>query len=491
MAKIFIADKETLDAVYGILNGGTVADQNTMLAVSDTVDGISDAVGDVSGKVDTLSETADGISTAVGDVSGKLEAASGTLDNVAADVGKIYNIVSADGIYGFIEHNAILAPGERIEYIGANKDYSPITVTMGGGYSLGDWTDFPLLAANKPWMVRSDGTPDYRLSETDYNYREDGTTASDVANADYDGGAFSWLQKIYKQEYMVGTDRVVKFSMRKRDGFEPVGFIDPDGNELEGVWIPMFYGSIADSGKMLCISGTQPCYSNTAAAEKTAIDAFGDRAKFLGGAAVETIIDLLLMWGKDCHMQGVYGNGNMSGYDSSLSPTNGVKENAVISGGQFYGTTDGKSLNKILHSIVLGSYQQYMRDPYAIIDKGKLKVSKDYTYDLTAAAYEDTGIVIEAPASSGWAYPNEYRAIPGYGGFPVAPYKGSTSTGGCDGLYRSASQATLVAVARRFGYCNVGANAGPRCVYVDLTATAATWAIGAAILLLPPVGVAA
>ena len=62
-------------------------------------------------------------------------------------------------------------------------------------------------------MVRADGTPDYRLDENDYTKKEDGT-ASDVSNTSYNGGAFSWLAKIYKQEYMLGNDRVVKFSMR-------------------------------------------------------------------------------------------------------------------------------------------------------------------------------------------------------------------------------------------------------------------------------------
>lgn len=50
---------------------------------------------------------------------------------------KIYDIVSADGVYGFIEHCATLAPDKRIEYIGKNVDYTPISVTMGGGFSLG------------------------------------------------------------------------------------------------------------------------------------------------------------------------------------------------------------------------------------------------------------------------------------------------------------------------------------------------------------------
>ncbi len=399
---------------------------------------------------------------------------------------KVYNILASDEVYGFIEHHAILAPGQRIEYIGANKNFKPITVTKGGGYSLGDWADFPVLVANKPWMVRSDGTPDYRLKEDNYNYKEDGTTASDVANASYDGGAFSWLMKIYKQEYMVGTDRVVKFSFRKRDGFEAVGFIDSDNKELEGVWIPMFYGAIIDS-KMKCISGNQPDYNKNTEAQKTAVDAFGSRAKFFGGPIVETIIDLLLMWGKDCNLQSVYGNGNMNGYDSSLTPTMGVKQNAVVGGGQFYGTTDGKSLNKILHSIVLGSYQQWMRDPYMVCVSGKLKVSKNYSYDLTGATYSDTGVTYQT-ADTNWHYPNEYRAVPGFGSVPVEPFKGSTSTGGCDGFIVNKG---ITAVALRFGHCDYGLIDGVRALNLYNTASNANWNFGCAILLLPPVGVAA
>ena len=398
---------------------------------------------------------------------------------------KVYSILASDEVYGFIEHNATLAPGSRIEYIGANKNFNPITVTKGGGYSLGDWADFPVLVANKPWMVRSDGTPDYRLKEDNYAYKEDGTTASDVANTSYNGGAFSWLMKIYKQEYMVGTDRVVKFSFRKRDGFEAVGFIDPDGKELEGVWIPMFYGTIIDS-TMKCISGNQPDYSKTTDAQKTAIDKFGSRAKFLGGPIVETINDLLLMWGKDCNIESVYGNGNHSGYDSSLTPTMGVKQNAVVGGGQFYGTSDGKSLNKILHSIVLGSWQQWMRDPYTLSVNGKVKVSKNYTYDLTGASYEDTGI--SYPETVSGAYPHEYRTVPGFGALPTFPYKGSSITGGCDGFWVNVG---ITAVALRFGECGDGSGCGSRALVLNNTAALAYWSIGCAILLLPPVGVAA
>lgn len=404
---------------------------------------------------------------------------------------KVYNILNTEPVYGFIEHDAILSPsGGRIEYIGANKDYEPITVTMGGGYSLKSWADFPLLKANKPYMVHADGTPDYRLKEDDYTKKEDGT-ASDIANTNYNGGAFSWLMKIYKKEYMAGDDRYVLFRFEKADGFEPVGFLDPDNKELEGVWLPMFYGSIV-SEKMRSTSGLQPDHSKTTDAQKNAIDAFGGRAKFLGGPIVETIIDLLIMFAKTTELQTAYGCGNMNGYDASQTPTMGVKQNNVVGGGQFYGTSDGKSLNKIFHSIVLGSYQQWMRDPYEIVVNGRVRVSKNYAYDITGASYSDTGINVEnREEGSGWNYPHKYQTVPGYGAVPVAPYNGTTSTGGCDGLYRHESQKTITAVALRFGVCGGGRAGGPRARGWDSAAAYAAWGFGAAILLLPPVGVAA
>ena len=402
---------------------------------------------------------------------------------------KIYDIVSSDGVYGFIEHCATLAPSQRIEYIGKNADYTPISVTMGGGFSLGSWGGFSVLANNKPWMVKADGTPDYQLLETDYTKKaEDGTTASDVANTSYAGGAFSWICKVYKKEYMVGDDRYVLFSETKKEGFEAVGFIDDSNAELEGVWLPMFYNTNG-STKATCIGTGQPEANNQTSAQKTAIDAFGSRAKFFGGAIVETLQDLLIMWAKTTDFQSAYGKGNCSGYVNDATLNYGVLANAVVSGGQFYGTSDGTSLNKILHSIVLGSYQQWMRDPYTVCVSGLLKVSKNYNYDLTGANYTNAGVNYDEVADTNWKYPHKYKTVPGFGSVPdLPPYKGSTALGGCDGFIVNKG---ITAVALRFGVCNNGLNAGVRALYLSATATDAYWNLGSAVLLLPPVGVAA
>lgn len=413
---------------------------------------------------------------------------------------KVYNILAADPVYGFIEHNGILSPGSRIEYIGLNKDFSPLVRNKAdGSMALNSWADFPVIKANKPYMVRADGTPDYRMSETNYAQKESGG-ASDVANSSYNGGAFSWLMKIYKNEEMVGNDRIVRFSLTARDGYEPVGFIDPSNNELEGVWLPMFYGSILGASgstpKMVSLSGMQPTHSNTTAQEKTAITNFSSRAVFLGGPIVETITDLLIMFAKTTNLQEAYGYGNCAGYDASQSPTYGVKQNAIVGGGQFYGTDDQHSLNKIFHSIVLGSYQQWMRDPYEVVVNGRVKVSKNYTYDPTGAAYTDTGIAV--PDNKTWDtnhnaldYPAHFRTVPGYGSIPALGMDGgSSATGGCDGLWRKDPKQTFTGVCLRFGTCSTGLTCGVRARNWNTAATYAYWSIGAADLLLPPVGVA-
>lgn len=407
---------------------------------------------------------------------------------------KIYNILAVDPLWGFVEHMDIKSPSERITPIGLNKNYKNVTRNASTGVvSLNDWADHPVVKANKPYMVKSDGTPDYLLLETDYTKKADGVTGSDVANTSYDGGAFSWLPKIYKYEAMEGNNRTVLFSMTERDGFYPNGFVDPSNNVLEGVWLPMFYGSRigTDTQKMVSLAGLQPSYSTTTDQEHTAIQNFSARAHFLGGPIVETIIDFLIMMAGTTDLQAAYGRGNCSGYDSSLAPTYGVKQNAVVGGGQFYGTDDGKSLNKIFHSIVLGSYQQWMRDPYELVVKGRVKVSKNYTYDLTGATYSDTGINV--PNGPGrWEYPLRYQTVPGYGSVPAIEFDGgSTSTGSCDGLYRNASQETMTAVALRFGDCSYGLITGPRGRAWSDVAGYSRWGVSAADLLLPPVGVAA
>lgn len=388
--------------------------------------------------------------------------------------------------YGFVEHMDVLAPASRIEYVGLNENYTAMSLDMSASTTnYGSWSTFPTLVENKPYMVKSTGEADYQLDESDYTLKAEDGSSSDVANTSYDGGAFSKFIKVYVKRWVDGTDRHVRFSFVPIEGYTACGFIDTDGSEMDYVWIPMFYGSTVD-GKMRSLSDLQPDKNQTTAQQKTYIDAFSSRAVFFAGPIIETIRDMLYMFFKTTEIQGACGKGNMSGYDSTNTTTYGVLPNAVVSGGQFYGTTDGKSLNKIFHSIVLGSYQQWQRDPYLLCINGRYKVSKDYTYDLTGAKYIDTGIDNDTVDTSKWVYPNLNAVVDGFGSLPISPYGGSTSTGYCDGLYLPANNA-ITSVLLRFGRCGSGSTGGVGALHADPTASNASWNISASLLLKSPV----
>ncbi len=89
-------------------------------------------------------------------------------------------------------------------------------------------------------------------------------------------------------------------------------------------------------------------------------------------------------------------------------------------------------------------------------------------------------------------YPLEYRTVKGYGAVPGGLMKGgSTSTGGCDGLWRKDPKQAFVGVCLRFGGCSDMASGGARARSWTDAAGNAWWGLGASVLLDPPVGVAA
>ena len=338
-------------------------------------------------------------------------------------------------------------------------------------------------------MVKADGEADYELSSTDYTKKADGVTASDVANTSYTGGAFSWLPKIYTYQYVVGDDRYVYFSrIKKNANYEAIGFINENGEELRGLWLPMFYGTEITQNstvKIMSLATGYPTKNRNTDTQKTYIDNFSSRAKFYGGAIVNVIVDLLIMLGKNADIQAVFGTGNSSGYNSSDTTNYGMKANACLNGGQFYGTTTNTNLNKAFHSLIPLTQNSYQRDPYTLLVAGALKVSPYYKYDLTGATYQDTGITYPT-SSSVWEYPHKSISVPHWGAVPdTGPYSGSTTTGWADGFYKII---TSTRVALRFAYCGRGRCGGPRCLYLHDASSYTSWAIGASALLLPQAG---
>ena len=156
----------------------------------------------------------------------------------------------------------------------------------------------------------------------------------------------------------------------------------------------------------------------------------------------------------------------------------GTQINTVVGGGQFYGSSDQKSFNKIFHSCVMGSYMLWQRDPYMLLKNGRILVSPDYTYDLTGATYLDTGVDLAANG-----YYATTRVIEDFGSVPTDELVCSSATGYCDHTWVNA---TILAVSLRFGSCNHGLPDGLFARPLSIVAANAWWGCAASKLLPAP-----
>lgn len=384
-------------------------------------------------------------------------------------------------VFGFIEHLDVSEAENRIEYIGLNKNYSPMVGNLTEHtMDYGSWGSFPSLVQNKPYMVLPTGEADYELNEYDYTLKKSGEP-SDIDNVDYIGGAFSKFIRIYVKRWVDGNERHVQFSYIPLEGYTACGFIDEDGTEMDYVWLPMFYGATVN-GVMRSLSGLQPDSNQSVDVQKVYIDAFSNRAAFLGGPIIETIRDMLYMLAKTTDISSVYGCGNVNGLDQETWIYN-VLPNAVVGGGQWYGSEDCQSLNKIFHSIVLGTHQCYQRDPYLLLVNGEYQVSTNYNYDVTGESYIHTGIYPELPAESEWVMSNGCSVVDGWGCLPTEPYGANPLT--AYGLLLP-TEPSGTNVALRFGDWDGGSEPGITALDLETPGTVQLPTLSASVLLRAP-----
>lgn len=405
----------------------------------------------------------------------------------------IRNLIPTDApIYGMVIHEASdLNPATRVEYLGANKDFKPMSMNMAThAMDYGSWADWSWLKANVPVMCGWDGEIKYYLNPDDYTKKADGT-ASDVSNANFAGNAMAVIKKIYKKEYKVGSDRYVYFCERQVDpDFQPVGF-NVKGKVRDYMLIPMFYGSIDGNGRMRSIAGQWSCLTASGSSsdnssgtaigtteQNTAILKTSASGLFFGGPLTNTLADICVMLTRSTDSQSSFGSGMCSSYVEDKAQHYGTQINKVVGGGRFYGSDDNKSFNKIFHSAVLGSYMLWQRDPYMVAVNGRIKVSTDYTYNLSGDGYLDTGCNVTA---------NHYNAtmhvVKGFGAIPSEEIEGTSATGYCDHTWVNA---TITAVSLRFGCCDDGLSGGLWARALHDVAAGAWWSYGASLLLPAP-----
>ena len=257
-----------------------------------------------------------------------------------------------------------------------------------GVFNYGSWGNVEFVKNNYPCMVKYGGTEDYKLLATNYALKADGTTASDVANVDYAGNAMAAFKGGWLCQYETATDEYIIWSnVKYDDGYNAYHRTAPDGVIREGfyrrIYTPALLNNVARS-----LSGQQPMASKNATQERTYIKANGDVWEHTSWWEWNYIIALLKIMAKSEDLQEAYGNGNMSGYVNDSAQFYGVLATGSMDDkGQFYGYNAGNKQVKVFHTEAMWG-DQWERICQMVCDKGVVKVQPYGDCNLTGAGFE-------------------------------------------------------------------------------------------------------
>ena len=145
-----------------------------------------------------------------------------------------------------------------------------------------------------------------------------------------------------------GYQYVIFCETQYDEGYKAYAHTRPDGTISKVAYHAMFKGSLVD-GKLRSIAGVYPQSSTNATQELSYAKANGDKWTIKTWALHSLIADLLTLISKTCASQAAFGQGNTTGYDSTLS-TYGFKQcGSLMDKGQFYGTNGTTDQVKVFH----------------------------------------------------------------------------------------------------------------------------------------------
>ena len=219
-----------------------------------------------------------------------------------------------------------------------------------GKFDYGDWRDAWFIRDLKPVMLKRDGTVDYILDKNDYEKKLDGTP-SDVKNTAYDGDAMMKFPKVYWKavpDEEGGCDFYVSDKLVD-ENFHCWSHLDPDGNEIDYCYMPIYDGSVVD-GRLRSMSGLYPLNTNTRNQEVAyakAVNLNSDNIWYTGVACDWMLINILLILiSKTVDSKTAFGRGNNSTYVSQSNT--GIKNSGTLNKkGLFWGNQDNATCVKV------------------------------------------------------------------------------------------------------------------------------------------------
>ena len=342
-------------------------------------------------------------------------------------------------------------PASAVSYAGINTAYTPSYMDYSGGsFNYGSWADAFFMKLFKPCMLKYDGTVDYFLDPTNYAYKDDKITLSDVSDADYAGNAMVQIGQIWiSEENTTDGKKHIRIANRKLDdSFECYTHKRKDGTYNDYVYRSLFDGALV-SGKIRSIKGQTVCKNTTGDNQLTYAQANGAGWNIDEYALRRTINYLLILMGKSLNTQAVFGQGVTSGAEAGQAALGTLSDK-----GMFWGSNGTTTAVKVFHMenlwgntwkltnglILAGSKMKYK------MCEGTGDGSTTENYNKTGEGYIDSNIT---PSGTSGGFINEMTLIPGIGLVPktMGGTGSSDSTYYCDKTWYNTSQTDFA----RFG----------------------------------------
>ena len=407
-------------------------------------------------------------------------------------------------IYGFHINATESDPDVKVTYLADAVDATPAHMDYDNDeFDYGTWENAFFMP--RPCMLKSDGTVDYYLDPDDYSKKEDGMTASDIANTSYDGNAMMewgqgskiWL-KIVPDEHNLGASVFIA-NFKADDGFNDYPFHNSAGVSMPHFYTPIYNGSVISS-KMRSLSGQQVSNKKTAADEITYAQANNPSGQLMWNTELHSDIllinMLLVLMGKSVDTQTVFGQGIHTSGSEAIN--NAFRTGVHNAKGLFYGTNSGTVSSEDFSNAVkvFGMENwwgfQWRRYQGHVMVNGAQKVkntygtedgssSNSYTVDgvPTGDGYKSTGATALSGTSGNYIQTEFFTED---GMFPCGALNASASTYYCDGCWYNNG---ITAVPYRGGSSSNGAKDGAFCLHLSITASYSYWNIGACLSCKP------
>jgi hypothetical protein len=387
-------------------------------------------------------------------------------------------------VYEFTIDDNDSNPSTCVKYLGENTDFTSAYMnTTTKKFEWGSWESAFFMGLMKPCMLKRDGSVDYYLYPNDLGLREDGITASDNKNANYDGNAMLQVGQIWIKEEQIGSLKHICIANKQVDeNYDCWTHKRADGSYTEFYYRALYNGSLIDN-IIRSLSGKEECRNVAGNLQLQYAKANGNGYRADEYNFRRLINYLLILMGKSLDMQSTFGTGRYTGYKDAnntgqilITGTNDKKGPFYCCGdnervtvfwmedwwGEIWKFTEGiiQKNGKLLYKMCLGT------------DDGS--TVEDYNIDGTG--YIDSGVTLSGTISQ--LYIKTMKLVPHIGLVPTADAGGSSSTSYCDGMW---SNSSVAGFARFGGDPYDGLLVGPFSFNVDLAVSHSNWHYGVAL----------